>query len=463
MSRSFHQQLLTGLQVIYRYEDAHLQEEAVAHIPLDEIASRTQERIDASVGALSVERDFQDVQVMVLMKWFKREFFQWVDRLPCRRCGNPQTEPVASSELSRPTREETLGGATRVELYRCPLCKTISRFPRLNDPRQLLRTRRGRCGEWANCFGLVLRSLGYEVRWVRDWSDHVWCEVWSGKGARWVHADPCEEAWDKPLLYSCGWKKSLDYVLAFGRHGVVDVTRKYVPNWQETKVRRRLVNEDWLRGWCEHLTIQCLCMIMDDRERAEWTRSHAEEVRDLLRRGDANAADLQGLGGRVSGSEAWRKGRGEMQSENECELKDFVLRFSGQNPPEENAYCLFDERLSSKWLDFSFKENGTSYLELEFPVAKRLGSYELVSANDEKPRDPKSWTVEGFPGGESGEAVVLHRVRGASFGDRHERQTFVLPESEIECKRFRWHFDEVFAAEQANSIQLCMLNLSFLS
>ena len=121
----------------------------------------------------------------------------------------------------------------------------------------LLATRRGRCGEWANCFCLCLRAAGLPARWLMDWSDHVrvlapakpsnlkpsaafpwhslqrrrvcsvwtcrlaawwsaaerqtgepgysfpqvWCEYWSEALERWVHVDPCEAAWDTPLLY----------------------------------------------------------------------------------------------------------------------------------------------------------------------------------------------------------------------------------------------------------------------
>ena len=84
--------------------------------------------------------------------------------------------------------------------YYCSPCAHLIRFPRYHGkPAKLLSTRRGRCGEWANCFALILRSLGFDTRHVLDWTDHVWVEVFSEAEGRWLHADPCEDACDKPL------------------------------------------------------------------------------------------------------------------------------------------------------------------------------------------------------------------------------------------------------------------------
>lgn len=58
----------------------------------------------------------------------------------------------------------------------------------------------------------MLRSVGFESRWVIDWADHVWAEV--KIGGRWVHADPCEAALDKPLLYQ-EWGKQQTHIIAF--------------------------------------------------------------------------------------------------------------------------------------------------------------------------------------------------------------------------------------------------------
>ena len=39
---------------------------------------------------------------------------------------------------------------------------------------------------------------------MTDSADHVWTEYWSEAGERWIHMDPCEAAYDKPLLYEVG-------------------------------------------------------------------------------------------------------------------------------------------------------------------------------------------------------------------------------------------------------------------
>ena len=70
--------------------------------------------------------------------------------------------------------------------------------------------RQGRCGEWANCFALILRAFGYLTRHVNDFKDHVWCEFFSETEQRWIHVDPCEGLVDKSKVYDHGWGKKYD-------------------------------------------------------------------------------------------------------------------------------------------------------------------------------------------------------------------------------------------------------------
>jgi hypothetical protein len=114
-----------------------------------------------------------------LMRWFKNDFFQWTNKPSCPNpgCGRGGSHQELVGMLP-PTPDERDGGwASAVEGYTCKACATGHRFPRYNNPAVLLQTRRGRCGEWANCFTLVCRAAGFEARHVTDWTDHVWTEV----------------------------------------------------------------------------------------------------------------------------------------------------------------------------------------------------------------------------------------------------------------------------------------------
>ena len=78
----------------------------------------------------SADVDKQDLLLLELLAWFKKDFFKWVDAPKCDSCGG-NTRSVG---MATPTPAEENYGAGRVENYFCDKCNQHTRFPRYNYP-----------------------------------------------------------------------------------------------------------------------------------------------------------------------------------------------------------------------------------------------------------------------------------------------------------------------------------------
>lgn len=281
------------------YENRLLQQKAREVIPVIQLQETAKNKLEAlkslndssNSDSTGMDLDIQDCLVLALLDWFKNSFFKWVDAPACRTCGG-KTNFHGNIP---PTDEELRFKGHRVENYRCPACSTFTKFVRYDHPEKLLETREGRCGEWANCFTLCCRALGFEARFVLDWTDHVWTEVFSNSQQRWIHCDPCENTCDKPLLYDVGWGKKLTYVIAFSVDDVEDVTWRYTTNFEEVRKRRTECREDWLVRTLYNLDKQKWSMMTDVKRNIRLKRKIVELVEFMT----PKSADGQNLSGIV--------------------------------------------------------------------------------------------------------------------------------------------------------------------
>lgn len=194
------------------------------------------------------------------MDFFREKFPYYHDR--CAHCGasTKDEKPSTTSEEDDdthfvgyvyPSNEERQGKAARTEIYLCKHCDGFTRFPRYNSVIDIIRNKRGRCGEYAMLLYRILKCLGHQARWVVDWSDHVWAEILlppdvneSNESHRWIHLDPCEAAVDKPYLYQ-EWGKKQTYIIAFCQDNIgltppiEDVTQMYTTDNKATIAKRR--------------------------------------------------------------------------------------------------------------------------------------------------------------------------------------------------------------------------------
>ncbi|RYP86136.1 hypothetical protein DL769_000814 [Monosporascus sp. CRB-8-3] len=247
----------------------------------------------------------QDCVIKGLLKYFKTEFFTWVNEPKCSKCGGE----TQMQGVQRPNEGERSKGAGRTEVYRCKgNASHIERFPRYDDPGTLLEWRKGRCGEWADCFTLCCLALGSRARWVWNAEDHVWTEVYSETLKRWVHCDSCEQAFDQPQIYAVGWGKKMSYCLAFSSEGAQDVTRRYVRKNEQSLPRTR-GSEESLRRAIRDINDRCRA----PADRARLAEEDESEERELS---TYQVEPTQTVPGeerpRESGSTAWKEARGEM-------------------------------------------------------------------------------------------------------------------------------------------------------
>ena len=186
------------------------------------------------------------------------------------------------------------------------------------------RAHRRRCRHASTC--LHARA---QARWVLDVTDHVWTEVWVPAWGRYVHADPCENVLDAPLMYEAGWGKKLSYIFAFGSGGAADVAPRYSTDWQACLERRTDVKEGWLELTIASLNASAQAGLVsgltEEQRRSIEARAVADGSHlDALRLGvggpvqGGDSVDKEAeRRGRQTGSVEWREARGELGVENQ--------------------------------------------------------------------------------------------------------------------------------------------------
>lgn len=240
-----------------------------------------------------------------LARFFKKDVMTWVNQPPCSACGSPEVRLQGSRGPE--SLEEKEGAASRVEVYACEQCRAITTFPRYNSCRKLLETRRGRCGEYANLFGLYCRACGFETRYVIDWTDHVWTEACLD--GHWVMVDSCEAVVDECSMYELGWGKKLVMIVATAKDHAIDVTPRYTRQFQQSDFQARRRETVSSEQQCKATISSCNSMVQREmkpkaREILNQRLQDEEQILEVL------AAQIQWEkqynNGRISGSLAWK-------------------------------------------------------------------------------------------------------------------------------------------------------------
>ncbi|KAH3679496.1 hypothetical protein WICMUC_000941 [Wickerhamomyces mucosus] len=299
---NFGANLLNLLKTISKYEDHNAQQICLDSIDLEKIYKGVDDRMETPEIVNEIELGYSDYLVKEVLKWYKEFFFEWVNQPKTTEDqGEARLIKIERSNL----KEQQEGSANVTEIYVTSKTNEIIRFPRYNDPIFLLNWKKGRCGEWNNCFCLILRSLGLRIRYIWNKEDHVWCEYYSTSLKTWIHLDCCENSFNEPLLYNKGWNKKMSYCIAFGMDGIKDVSFKYV-NIEKNSLPRDQISESEL---CKIIKY-CNSDLKKFKNKDDLFQLHVEEnYEDYFYK--QNNKILDDLKSRKSGDSSWTKERGE--------------------------------------------------------------------------------------------------------------------------------------------------------
>jgi peptide-N4-(N-acetyl-beta-glucosaminyl)asparagine amidase len=291
----FLNQIPSLIQTVSKFEDPMARDTVLGTIDLETIYAGVDKR-------MKNDDDYTRCLIKEVLHWFKHDFFRWVNEPDVPEgYGKPRL-----IRMEQGNSEEMKDGALRVEVYQCENGQLI-RFPRYNNPVKLLKTRQGRCGEWANCFCLIMRALGFKVRYVWNLEDHVWCEVYHDN--RWIHLDPCEDAYDNAELYNKGWGKAMSYCIGVSIDGVQDVSKRYVVDPEKSNARDK-IDEVVLQKGIELFSAVLRKDKSDDETMVLTIEDYFENL-ELSGQLKSKTTPTSGVQPRQSGSAEWTKARGE--------------------------------------------------------------------------------------------------------------------------------------------------------
>ncbi|XP_053208319.1 peptide-N(4)-(N-acetyl-beta-glucosaminyl)asparagine amidase-like [Panonychus citri] len=273
----------------------------------------------------------RDVFFLLLLEWFKTEFFTWFDSGYCTSC----EIPMKLSSRRPADGEEASWLASNVEVYTCSKCQAIENFPRYNHPIKLLETRKGRCGEWRNCFSAICVTFNYTIRLVTDFQDHVWNEIYLDSQKRWIHFDCCENVFDTPLMYEVGWGKKLIYCIASSQYECQDVTMRYTRDHLSVLDRRQgRCRPDWLNYYLLHISSKLQRKCDESLKLKLLNRRFAELSSLIVIPGMEKKLKENEKQSRTSGSIAWRVARGECSTNQ----SSHVIRFNKHTNDDSHRF-----------------------------------------------------------------------------------------------------------------------------